>query len=142
MRFHPEIYTHTTPHQYTHDDIIYTFIITYTQPDNAQAASYHQPSSEQYVQPQATHAFQAAAAAEPIVLTHGLIMEPPQQQYTNTINQQQQYSQQQQERQGTPAGQYPGFITQLRKEAPITQKSPPVFASQPAAASFRGKTFA
>uniref|UniRef100_A0A336MBF6 CSON013734 protein n=1 Tax=Culicoides sonorensis TaxID=179676 RepID=A0A336MBF6_CULSO len=38
----------------------------------------------------------------------------------------------------SPTNQYPGLITQLRKEAPITQQPSPVFQSQPAAATLRG----
>jgi hypothetical protein len=36
---------------------------------------------------------------------------------------------------------YPGFVTQLRKEAPISQKPHPIYVSQPVAASFQGEFF-
>ncbi|XP_063700514.1 probable serine/threonine-protein kinase DDB_G0280133 isoform X3 [Culicoides brevitarsis] len=38
----------------------------------------------------------------------------------------------------SPSNQYPGLITPLRKEAPITQQPSPVFSSQPAAAIIKG----
>jgi len=95
---------------------------------------HHQPqfSSQPQYEPQATHqAFQAAVPAQ----SEGLIMTT-----TPISSQQQQYQQalsQQQQPSSNPTG-YLGLITPLRKEAPITQKPPPVFASQPAAASFKG----
>lgn len=78
--------------------------------------------------------------------------QPPQQQYnyeSPSYQQQQPPQQQQQYYQSQPQQQYqardnfyrqpsPGVIT-LRKEAPVTQQSAPVYASQPAAHSFGGK---
>jgi len=42
------------------------------------------------------------------------------------------------QQQAQQPSQYPGLVTPLRKEAPVTQIPSPVFASQPAAAIFRG----
>lgn len=81
------------------------------------------PQTTPSYQPQVTQAFRPVP---PPGQGQGPIYKPPSPAQPRVVSQ-------------SPSNQYPGLITTLRKEAPITQAPSPIFSSQPAAAINRGE---